>query len=99
MLTLGLLVRALAGGLVGGQRPPGLVAALHRVDINRAGVPELTVLPGIGRGRAEAIVVERIRNGPFRCLADLERVDGLGPAITHAFRDMVVFALPSAESR
>jgi DNA uptake protein ComE-like DNA-binding protein len=52
------------------------------------------VLPGVGRTRAEAIVVDRIRNGPFHCLAELQRVDGFGPSITHAFRDMVVFGAP-----
>ena len=74
-----------------GVPPPGFAVAPWRVDVNRAGVPELTVLPGIARGRAEAIVVERIRNGHFRCVADLDRVDGLGPTITDAFRDMVTF--------
>lgn len=99
MLTLGLLVRAFANGLVGDQRPAGVTWRSHLVDVNRAGMAELTVLPGIGRGRAEAIVVERIRHGPFRDLADLERVDGLGPSTTGAFRGMVVFTVPGPATR
>lgn len=98
MLVLGLLVRAFAGALVGDQRPPGIVVEPFVVDVNRAGVQELTILPGVGRARAEAIVVERVRKGPFRCLGDLERVDGLGPAITGAFRGMVGFSMRSAAS-
>lgn len=99
MVSLGLLVRALASGLVGSQRPAGVTWRSHRVDVNRAGIAELTVLPGIGRGRAEAIVVDRIRNGPFRDLADLERVDGLGPSITDGFRGMVDFTVPGPTAR
>jgi len=52
------------------SRPP------EAVDINRAGVDELTALPGVGRGAAQRIVAERERNGPFRSVADLTRVDG-----------------------
>ncbi len=65
-----------------------------RLCVNRATVAELSVLPGIGRTRAEAIVVERIRHGPFREPADLERVDGLGPATIGVLRGMVTFELP-----
>jgi DNA uptake protein ComE-like DNA-binding protein len=32
----------------------------------------------VGRTRAEGIVLERIRRGPFRSLEDLARVDGIG---------------------
>ncbi len=96
-LVLGLLVRAFANALVGPNEPPKVSFTPHRVDVNKAGVPELTVLPGIGRLRAEAIVVERIRNGPFRVLGDLERVDGLGPNTLHALRSMVTFGACSVE--
>ena len=95
MLVLFLAVRAFAHGVLG-QGPPAVIWRPHCVDVNRAGVAELTVLPGIGRTRAESIVVERIRNGPFRRLEDLERVDGLGPLAVQALRGMVAFASPDA---
>ena len=94
MVVLGLLVRVFAGALLGAPR--GISVEPYRIDVNRAGVPELTILPGIGRTRAEAILVHRIRHGPFLNLADLERVDGLGPVITSGFRDMVAFSSPTA---
>lgn len=50
------------------------------LDPNLASVEELQLLPGVGRSRAEQIVLERIRRGPFRSLAELERVDGIGQA-------------------
>jgi competence protein ComEA len=99
LVTIGLLVKVFAAGLVGRQQPPRLTVAPHRVDVNRAGVPELAVLPGVGRLRAERIVVERIRNGPFRDVADLARVDGFGPASVAALRDAVVVVDPDATTR
>lgn len=51
-----------------------------RLDINEARPAELALLPGIGRGRAEAILLHRVRHGPFRRIQDLEAVDGLGAA-------------------
>jgi ATP-binding cassette, subfamily B, bacterial len=47
---------------------------LEPVDINRAGVEELSTLPGIDRMAAERIVIERERNGPFQSVADLRRI-------------------------
>ena len=48
------------------------------IDVNRAGVGELAALPGIGPTRAAAVVLDRVRHGPFRRLSDLVRVDGIG---------------------
>lgn len=55
---------------------------VHRrlIDVNCASVAELSTLPGVGRTRARALVLHRVRHGPFRSLADLTAVDGLGPA-------------------
>ncbi|PLX50120.1 MAG: hypothetical protein C0613_04825 [Desulfobulbaceae bacterium] len=50
------------------------------ISINRADAPQLTVVPGIGPELARRIVAYRASNGPFRDLADLERVRGIGPA-------------------
>jgi hypothetical protein len=48
------------------------------IDPNQADAATLEVLPGIGPGRAQAIVTERAR-GRFRDVADLTRVPGIGP--------------------
>ena len=90
-VVCGLLVRAIAVGLVTPTLPPGFVVRHIRVDVNRAGVAELSVLPGIGRTRAQAIVLARVRSGPFRCFEDLGRVDGLGPGILDPLRESVTF--------
>lgn len=48
------------------------------IDLNRAAVPALMTLPGIGRRRAASIVLHRVRHGPFRDPTDLLQVDGFG---------------------
>lgn len=94
-LVLGLAVRAFAAGVL--PTPPSAVRwQRHCIDVNRADVDELSSLPGIGRTRAEAIVVDRIRNGPFRRLEDLSRVDGIGPHTVQGLRGIVQFAPQSA---
>ena len=51
-----------------------------QVAVNRATREELTCLPGIGAALADRIVAERDAHGPFRDVADLARVRGLGPS-------------------
>ena len=60
-------------GLLG--RSPGLVS------LNAASVEELASLPGIGRRRAEAIVRDRERRGPFPTVDALSRIPGIKPAL------------------
>lgn len=52
----------------------------ERVDPNRAGVDDLTRLPGVGRAVAEGIVTTREDRGAFRQGTDLLEVSGIGPA-------------------
>lgn len=56
------------------------------IDLNGATEAELTELPGIGPKKARAIVDERLRNGPFTSVDDLERVRGIGPATIDRLR-------------
>lgn len=89
-LVFGLSVRAFAHGLLSGAIAPAPVAVPLTVDLNRASVGELTTLPGIGLARAEAIVLDRVRRGPFRVLEDLDRVDGFGPQTCASIQPYVV---------
>lgn len=47
------------------------------MDLNRAGMRDLMMLPGIGPSLARRIVRERERGGPFASPADLTRVKGI----------------------
>jgi competence protein ComEA len=53
--------------------------AQFQVDVNKADVPELIQLPGIGEVLASRIVESREKEGPFADLDDLRRVHGIGP--------------------
>ena len=48
------------------------------IDINAAGVDELTRLPGVGAVTARRIVEFRGQHGPFRRVEDLMKVKGIG---------------------
>ncbi len=60
-----------------------------RIDLNTAPAPWLRRLPGIGPALAARIVADRERRGPYRSLADLMRVRGIGPATIERLRGEV----------
>jgi competence protein ComEA len=67
-------------------------AALANVDVNAATESELTGLPGIGPAKAAAIVQHRTQHGPFKNLADLDAVSGIGPATLANITPLVSFS-------
>ena len=48
------------------------------IDINSAGVQDLTAIPGIGQVYAQRIVDYRSTNGPFQEVSELLNVPGIG---------------------
>jgi len=56
-------------------RGPARLLFGERLDVNRSAERALQVIPGIGPARAAAIVAGR----PYRTVADLERLHGIGP--------------------
>jgi comEA protein len=59
------------------------------VDLNRAGLAELTTLPGIGQKRAEAILAFRESHGGFQNVAQLLKIKGIGRAMLRKLRTLV----------
>ncbi len=88
-LTALLLVRLFVAGLHRELVPARPFCVPVRIDLNRAPVAELMALPGIGRKRARAIVLHRVRHGPFRGFQDLLEVDGIGPDTVSRLRPLV----------
>lgn len=62
------------------------------IDLNRADAQELIQLPGIGPARAQAIVDYRTRHGPFRRIAQLLRIRGIGRATLRRLRPFLVIS-------
>jgi len=65
------------------------------VDVNRASVSDLTALPGIGTTLAGRIVASRLRDGPYRVLRELTRVNGIGPETVRSLRPYLTATSPS----
>ena len=61
------------------------------VNINQASLEELVTLPGIGKGKAKAILSFREQNGPFTDLDSLLAVKGVGKGIVARLEGKVKF--------
>ena len=68
---------------------PGVAGAAddQKININTAGVQELTALRGVGEVTAKAIVAYREQHGAFKSIDDLVAVKGIGPKTLASFRD------------
>jgi competence ComEA-like helix-hairpin-helix protein len=64
----------------------------ERIDPNAAAAEELDRLPRVGPGQARKIVEWRQAHGPFRTLADLDSVPGVGAALLAAVAPYVTLA-------
>jgi len=73
----------------------GAAGAAPPVDINTAGPEALAeAISGVGMKRAQAIIDEREKNGPFASVDDLARVQGIGERILEGSRDNLTVGKP-----
>jgi competence ComEA-like helix-hairpin-helix protein len=56
------------------------------ININAASLKDLVRLPNIGPVTAVKICKFRANQGPFECVEDIEKVEGIGPAIFASIR-------------
>jgi len=61
----------------------------YRVDINTADASALSLLKGIGKKKAKAIVKYRNINGMFTSVEDLLKVNGIGKQILNMNKKML----------
>ncbi|MDD5189796.1 MAG: helix-hairpin-helix domain-containing protein [Dehalococcoidales bacterium] len=88
---------AAAGGVVGAQPDSlkltvisqGLGASPQKVNINTADAWLLEALPGIGATRAQAIVVYRETNGPFKTTADIMKIAGFSQKLYDEVKELI----------
>ena len=71
-----------------GAAPPAS-GGTSRISLNSADAQQLQQLPGVGPVIAERIVAWRTANGPFRSVAELGEVSGIGPAMIARIEDQV----------
>jgi len=64
-------------------------AAFAAVNINSATKEELATLKGIGDKKAQAIIDYRKKNGDFKSIDDLEKVEGIGPGTMKQIRSQI----------
>lgn len=62
---------------------------IQRVNINQAEVWLLEALPGIGQSKAQAIVDYRSKNGMFRRIEDLLKVNGISKVTLDNIRTLI----------
>lgn len=65
------------------------------INVNTAGLQELTQLPGVGPALAGRIVEHRKQSGPFRRPEDLLAVKGIGPKLLAKIKDRLTFDAPA----
>jgi competence protein ComEA len=65
--------------------------AADAIDINSATADQIVAagLKGIGKAKAQAIVQDREKNGPFKSIDDLTRVKGIKSATVAKLRDKI----------
>lgn len=61
----------------------------QKISLNHADVWLIAALPGIGQGKAQAIVNYRNQHGPFRRIEDLLNVEGIGKTTLERIRDLI----------
>jgi len=72
-----------------GPASPAAPAVTALISINTASAAELTALPRVGPALAQRIVDYRNSHGPFRAIADVMQVSGIGPAIFQQIKDLI----------
>lgn len=60
-----------------------------KININLADVAELTLLPGIGEKKAQAIIDYREENGSYQVIEDLMNVSGIGQKTFDKLAEMI----------
>ncbi len=63
------------------------------VNINTADAKTIaSSLAGVGTKKAEAIVADRVKNGPFKSAEDLKRVAGIGEKIVSVNKNDILLS-------
>ena len=67
------------------------VAALSRINVNKARAIELEAGLSLKRSEAAAVIAYRVKNGPFKSIEELKNVPGIDSAKIEAKKDRLTF--------
>lgn len=90
-----------AGGVTVDSKPDSLTLTIpqtntadtsQKIDVNHADAWLLEALQGIGTTRAKAIIDYRQKNGLFRNINELTKVDGISPALLEQIRPLLTIS-------
>lgn len=59
------------------------------ININTAGVSELTSIPGIGEAKANSIISYRKEKGLFKSIEDIKEVSGIGTSLYEKIKEYI----------
>lgn len=60
-----------------------------KVNINKASLQELLILPQVGESLAKRIISYRETNGPFKDIEELKKIKGIGEKKLEALKDYI----------
>jgi competence ComEA-like helix-hairpin-helix protein len=90
-----LLCLALVCAAFGAELPPQSGKLMLRVDINNAPRETIETLPGVGPKLAQEIIAGR----PYKSIADLDKVKGIGPKKLEQLRPRVFITPMRADAQ
>jgi len=88
--TKRMIVLIVALAMVVAFSAPSWAGTAGKINLNKATAAELSQLKGIGMKYAERIVEFRDKNGPFKQVEDLLKVQGIGPKTLEKNKDRII---------
>jgi len=73
------------------------LAAADPININSADKQTLMQVKGIGEKRADAIILWREKNGPFKSVDQLTEIDGIGPSLVETNKELLTVGNTTAQ--
>ena len=61
----------------------------NKININKASIEELMLLPSIGEAKAQAIIDYRNSVGIFNEIDDIKKVSGIGDSLFDKIKDLI----------